>query len=303
MFAHTIGWPEKESAFYRLATEMERTCLTLADAVYSSSNYSTQWCSRHYGLDSARIPTLHLGVDTRAFYPRGTRKESRPTIVFAGRLTRNKGVEVLVDAACALRREFPDVRLRLLGKGEPALTRELQKRAAQNGAHELLDLPGFVEHSELPLQLSRAHVYAGPSLCEGGPGLSYLEAMACGLPVVASSGSGAAEVVVDGQTGLLVAPGDSAALTAALRRLLADAERREAMGARGRSYVETEADTRRCAVRLEAFYRSVLSTSNSAVSTAGDRHGDTTRHQAHDAAQGGIECADCAPAERGGATP
>src|SRR6266851_7081721 len=69
MFAHAMGWPEIDSEFYRVGTMMEGTCLRLADAVYSSSACSAQWCARYYGLASDRIPVLHTGVDTHLFRP------------------------------------------------------------------------------------------------------------------------------------------------------------------------------------------------------------------------------------------
>jgi glycosyltransferase involved in cell wall biosynthesis len=258
MFAHTIGWPEPASDLYRVATEMERTCLRLADGVYSSSTYSADWCTRHYGLESRIIPTLHTGVDTNLFQPSNRPKETRPTIIFVGRITRNKGVEALVDAVGHLRREFPDLQLRLLGRGDDAILADLRDRAMRAGLHDLLDFPGFVDRTELPLHLSRAHVYAGPSQCEGGPGMSYLEAMACGLPVVASMGSGASEVVDNGTTGLLVPPGDAGALAVALRTILANSALRESMGANARTYARDRADTAICLQKLEAYYASIL---------------------------------------------
>jgi glycosyltransferase involved in cell wall biosynthesis len=92
---------------------------------------------------------------------------------------------------------------------------------------------------------------------EGGPGFVYLEAMACGLPVIACEGSGASEAVLAGETGLLVPPGDVEALTASLRRLLSDAGARQEMGRRAVQHVRREFDSRACLDRLEAFYRSV----------------------------------------------
>ncbi len=94
---------------------------------------------------------------------------------------------------------------------------------------------------------------------EPGPGLVYLEAMACGLPVVACESAGAVEVVHHEHNGLLVPPKDPDALAAALRRLLADAPYRESMGNRARRYVEETADSRECLRRLEALYLEVAS--------------------------------------------
>jgi glycosyltransferase involved in cell wall biosynthesis len=257
MFAHTMGWPEKDSEFYRVGTAMEATCVRLADAAISSSRCSADWCTKHYSPKHGRIPILHTGVDTGLFAPSGVPKSKRPTIVFAGKLVRNKGVRLLVEAVCRLVEEFPELHLRLLGRGEPAIIAELQDIARPAGRSDLLDLPGFVERAELPGELSRAHVFAAPSQYEGGPGFVYLEAMACGLPVIACAGSGAAEVVRHGENGLLVPPQDVDALTAALRSLLKDGALRQAMGENARRFVIAEADSDACLKKLESFYAAV----------------------------------------------
>lgn len=255
MFAHTMNWPALDSEFYRTGTAMEGTCLRLADAVFSSSQCSANWCARHYGLDRERIPVIHTGIDTDLFKPCDVARAVRPTIVFVGKLVRNKGVLVLLDAVLALAREWPEIQLRLIGKGEPKVVEELHQRAAATGQSRVLDLAGFRSREQLPSELSQAHVFAAPSVYEGGPGFVYLEAMACGLPVIACQGSGAAEVVHQEQNGLLVPPNDPQALAAALRRLLVDESGREAMGQRARRYVVEHADSRTCLKRMEAFYR------------------------------------------------
>ena len=254
MFAHAMGWPEIDSEFYRTATAMEGACVRLADAVFSSSQCSADWCAKHYGRNRAEIPVLHTGVDTELFSPRAVLKAKRPTIVFAGKLARNKGVHLLVEAAVRLSQEFPGLQLRLLGRGEPHILGELKSIVQSAHAPDLLDLPGFVARAELPEQFSRAHIFTAPSKYEGGPGFVYLEAMACGLPVIACAGSGAAEVITPEQTGLLTPAEDIGALTGLLRRLLGDEKLRADMGERARRYVLEHADSQACLKRIESFY-------------------------------------------------
>jgi glycosyltransferase involved in cell wall biosynthesis len=257
MFAHTMGWPEFDSELYRTGTAMEATCLRLADAVSSSSACSTEWCAKHYGLERDFVPTLHTGVDTRTFFPREVAKAERPTVIFVGNIVRNKGVDLLLDACCILAREFDGLRLRLIGRGDDALCGELRDLVKASGFPDLLELPGYVARAELPNELSQAHVFAGPSIYEGGPGNVYLEAMACALPTIACSGSGVSELLIDRETALLVPPNDRDALTNALRELLARPERRSAMGARARQKILSEADSELCLDRLEQFYAAV----------------------------------------------
>src|SRR5262249_48750144 len=157
-----------------------------------------------------------------------------------------KGIYTLVDAACTLVPRFPDLRLCLVGPGEPAMRQELRTRTEAIGAPQLLMLTGFLDRSELANYLSRAHVFAAPSRYEGGPGFVYLEAMACGLPVIGTTGSGASEVVRHGDTGVLIPPDDVGALTAALADLLSNREKCAQLSERARHYVEAEADSRKC---------------------------------------------------------
>jgi glycosyltransferase involved in cell wall biosynthesis len=255
MFGHKLGWPDMNSEFYRVGTAMEGTCLRLADAVFSSSQCSADWCASEYGVKREAIPVLHSGVDTEHFYPRATPKAKRPTIVFAGRLVRNKGVHLLVEAAVRIAGQFPGLQLRLLGRGEEKIMREL--RSLARGSPDLLDLPGFVDRAHLPEHFSQAHVFAAPSEYEGGPGFVYLEAMACGLPVIACEGSGAEEVVRPGENGLLVPTREVGALAVAMRSLLENPPQRQAMGECARRYVLAEADSRACVRKLEAFYTTV----------------------------------------------
>lgn len=263
MLAHTIGWPAVASEFYRIGTQMEATCLRLADAVFSSSACSADWCARLYGLDVANVPIIHTGIDTTRFQMADA-KPDRPTIVFVGRIAESKGADVLLDAALTLASEIDDLRVRMVGQGAPAFLEKLRDRAQKAGHRDLLEFTGFVSHDELPVLLQDAHVFAAPSRYEGGPGFVYLEAMACGLPVIACSGSGAAEVVRHEDTGLLVPPGDAMALTAALRRLLGDDVLRQAMGARAREYAVREADSTVCVARIEAFYTAVIARESTA---------------------------------------
>jgi len=257
MFAETMGWPERDSEIYRVGRMMEETSLRLADAVYSSSRHSAKWCATHYGLDEDRIEVLHTGVDTEMFQPGLAPKEERPTVLFVGRLERQKGVDVLFEAACAVSAEVPGLRLRFAGGDSSGLAPELESQARERGMGDLVEFKGYIPHSELPSEFNRAHVMAAPSVAEGGPGFVYLEAMACGLPVVGCREGGASETIADGETGVLVEQRSVAGLAAALRRLLRNPAQAAAMGAKAREHVRMNFDSGKCLAALEAFYLEV----------------------------------------------
>lgn len=258
MFGNTMGWPDMNSPFYKIGIEMEGACLRAADAIYSSSQCSADWCVRTYGLNGAAIPILHTGIDTTLFSPRPVPRDPHPTIIFVGKLVRNKGVCLLTEASCRLADDIPGLKLKLIGRCEEKIVAEMRAMAERSGHPDLLDIVGYVPREKLADQLSRAHVFAAPSEYEGGPGFVYLEAMACGLPVIACSESGASEVVLPGQNGLLVPPEDPAALCDALRYLLTHTDERETMGQRAREYACRHADSKTCLDQIEAFYQSVV---------------------------------------------
>jgi 1,4-alpha-glucan branching enzyme len=204
------------------------------------------------------MPRLHTGIDTTLFRPLPVPKAAEPTVLFVGKLVRSKGVEVLTEAACEVAKDFPNLRLRLVGRGEDSVIDLLRGKVARHGLESMLELPGFVRREDLPQELARAHLFAAPSQYEGGPGFVYLEAMACGLPVIGCRGSGAAEVIRHQQNGLLVDPGDVSALAVALRTLLGDPSANLAMGQRAARFVAEEADTRRCVAEIARFYERVI---------------------------------------------
>lgn len=260
MFAHTMGWPEIDSEFYRTGTHMEAKCVQLADAVYSSSECSARWIRSHYHPKDKNIPVIHLGVDSTLFAPQPVPKNTHPTIVFVGKFVANKGIHELVEASAKISRDFPGLKLRMLGKVEEKLQLQLRGNALSHGAGNLLELPGQFDRAKLPEELSMAHVFASPSYYEGGPGFVYLEAMACGLPVIGCSGSGVEEIVKSGVNGLLVSPKNVSELEEALRKILSDETLRSRMGTKARDFVVREADSQQCLKRLEEFYFSVIQT-------------------------------------------
>jgi glycosyltransferase involved in cell wall biosynthesis len=267
MFAHTMNWPETNSEFYRVGTHMESTCIQLADVVYSSSRCSTEWIKKYYDSQKKDIPTIHLGIDTQLFSPQAVEKHTRPTILFIGKIVKNKGVEELVDAACQLMKEIPDLRLRMIGHGDEQLIQKLRNKAMQYGATDLLDFAGFINKNKLPEEISRDHVFAAPSYYEGGPGFVYLEAMSCGLPVIGCSGSGVDEIIHTGENGMLVSPKDVDGLTQALRKILSDENFSKNMGIKAREFVLKEANSLDCLKRLEHFYNSVIESNSSKITS------------------------------------
>ena len=181
-----------------------------------------------------------------------------PLVVTAARLSAEKGVDVLVDAAAILRDLVPACRVRVFGaeqRGWEAYRSTLEERMRALRLADMFELAGFVER---PAEhWTAASVYVQPSRKEGLP-LAVLEAMAVGLPVVASAVGGLPEVVDHGTTGLLVPPEDPEALARALASLLTDPCTARRMGAAGRNRVAGRFTKTDMAQRMTAIYEELI---------------------------------------------
>jgi L-malate glycosyltransferase len=184
-----------------------------------------------------RILVVPPGIDLEVFHPaRLGEQPEQPSVLFLGGLERRKGVDTLLDAFETVAPSRPGVQLRLAGSG--SLESAIRERAAREPLAGRVALLGRVSREEVPALLRSSTLLAVPS--RGEPfGMSALEALASGLPVVATDAGGVAELVPDGGN-RKVPPGDPAALARALEELLALApEERAALGARNRALAET----------------------------------------------------------------
>jgi len=180
------------------------------------------------------IEVIPNGVDSAAFAVK-ERQWQPPRLLFIGRIVYQKGLDSLFDALSQL--TALEWQLRLVGDG-PQLPR-LRSLARQYAIDDRVHFLGWQDRTQLPALLAESNLFVYPSRHEGMPN-AVLEAMASGLPVIATAIAGNEELVQDGRTGLLVPPDDVSALAAALADLLPDAARREGMGAAARRLVSED---------------------------------------------------------------
>jgi glycosyltransferase involved in cell wall biosynthesis len=222
------------SVLYRWADRLMAPLTTLTICVAErerTSGLAARTCI------AERTVVIPNAVDLDAVPP-ARRDGGRPLIVAVGRLAEPKDALTLVRALAGVRgRPFTAL---LVGDGPDRAS--LEAEVSRLGLQDAIALTGT--RDDVPELLARADVFALSSRSEGAP-LSILEAMAAGLPVVSSRVGGVPELVVDGETGLLVPPGDPAAMAAALGRLLADAGLRRRLGAAGRERAQRCFDVRR----------------------------------------------------------
>lgn len=214
-------------------------------------------------VPAAHIQLVHHGVDvdaaSRVAARQGEHTDGRPVILAAGRLIDKKGFDTLIDACAELRARGHVFECRIFGTGP--LMAALRRRAEAADLASAVDLPGWAPAGQLLDAMGRAAVFAMPSRValggdrDGIPNV-VLEAMAAGLPVVATNVSGIPEAVSDGTTGLLVEPDDVTALADALERVLTDVALSARFGAAARARIAEEFTLEVASSRLIALFRS-----------------------------------------------
>ncbi len=255
-FAEILGEQVRSSVMLA-----ERMALEGATGLASVSRFTAGLTRELFGLTD-RFRVIPNGVDLSRFRP-GLSEELEPgTVLYLGTLVRKKGVLDLGPAFSRVVRREPRARLALAGRDSAdrrtgsASTWSLLEASLSTAARARTDLLGLVPYEEVQERIRRAAVCVFPSYAEAQP-LAWLEAMACARPLVGYDLGWAREVVRSGVDGILVPPGDTAALADAVLGLLADPERAAVLGASARARVEAEFDAGLSAERSLDWYRSL----------------------------------------------
>jgi alpha-maltose-1-phosphate synthase len=266
---------------YQLSLWAERTAIEAADAVIAVSAGMREDILRSYpAVDPRRVHVIHNGIDPDVYRPvpetdvlaRLGIDAHAPTALFVGRITRQKGLTHLLDAAESLT-EGTQLVLCAGAPDTPEIGREVEERVASlraGGRIHVFWIPEMLPRPEVVQLLSHATVFVCPSIYEPF-GLVNVEAMACATPVVASAVGGIPEIVVEGETGHLVgftpgddafgSPADPAAFAADLAErinaLLADPDQAGIMGRAARVRVEEHFAWPAIAEQTAALYASL----------------------------------------------
>jgi glycogen synthase len=241
---------------YLLSSQIEKTAVETADRVIAVSGQMREDILRHFSVDPDRVVVIHNGIDPERFRPterrdaldrRGVRQ---PYVLFVGRVTDQKGIFHLLEAA---RKLPPTVQVVLCASAPDTPEIEARLRRAVAEHPNVRWIAEMVPVDEVVQLYSHAAVFVCPSVYEPF-GIINLESMACRTPVVASAVGGILEVVEDGRTGLLVPPARPDDLAAAIRRVLDDRDLARAFGDAGRRRVEERFSWASIAERTQAVY-------------------------------------------------
>jgi glycosyltransferase involved in cell wall biosynthesis len=264
-FYATVTWQTKSvSRFYRdwisryplyhLAKSGERRALRKMAGIIAISNAVAETIASAYGIPAARFATVPYGIDFTVIPANDGCLHSTRSILFVGGNFQRKGLLILLQAMPFIINRFPDTKLTIIGESHYA--EGVMRFAEELGIAASCDFLGNVSHDALLKYYGSATVFTMPSLMEAF-GIPYLEAMSCGLPVVATACQGPDEYLVDGYNALIVPPGDVTALAEALIQLLSDTSLRERLRLGGRSTAR-EFTPERMARQTLNVYRNVL---------------------------------------------
>lgn len=234
---------------------MERHVLRRAQGAIAGSVSAAEFLQRK-GFRGPLAIVPQFGVDPEVFRPRWEAAPPRPfTIGFAGRLVREKGLHLLLEATAGLAGDW-----RILLVGEGPLRPDLEAAAAHLGVRAKVEFVGGAPSAEMPSRYGEMDVLVLPSFTvphwKEQFGRVIIEAMACGLPVVGSDSGEIPQVI--GEAGLVFPEGDASALRSALCRLRDSPDLRSELGRRGRERVLAHYTQRRVAEETVAFYERVL---------------------------------------------
>lgn len=202
-----------------------------------------------------KLHIVHCGVEPDRYQQDPGHRPGRE-VLFIGRLAAAKGVPVLLEAFARAHTAFPDARLTLIGDG-PARA-DLQARATRLGLGDAVRFTGYLSQAEVAGHLARTDLFALPSFAEGVP-VVLMEAMASGVPVLTTRITGIPELVEDGVSGRLVAPGDIDGFALALTDLLANPKATRLMGQAGRETVARDFNITTEARKLAEYFPQTLS--------------------------------------------
>lgn len=235
---------------------MQRLVAARLDRIITGSENSARSVSEALDLPLEHIRVIHDGVDTDIFRPLPDVPKEPATILFVGNSEdRNKGAVYLLRALARLQHEL-DFRLVFVDRKEKDL-KIAPPLVWKYGLQRAVRFTGRVSRDELVRLYNSATLFVSPSLYEGF-GLPAAEAMACGLPVVATTAGAYPEFIDDGKTGLLVRPADPLALAEAIKRVLTDADLAARLGAAASERIRSRFTWRRCAEHTLELYEEVL---------------------------------------------
>ncbi len=239
---------------------LDRILAKKTHKIIAVSNAVRDFLTSQESIDASKITVMHNAVDFNRFNGTITKEVARQRLGFdkenivigsIGRFDPRKGYEYLIDAVSLLEEEFPEIRLLITGRDPLGIKEGFLKRARGLGIDKKVILMNA--QRDVAYLYKAMDVFAMPSICEGF-GMALIEAMACGIPVVAANTGGMPELVEDGENGILFTAADSASLARAIRGLLNDSNKSSRIASEGHNRVFKEFSPETYFKTLEDLY-------------------------------------------------
>ncbi len=239
-----------------------------ADCVITNSTFSSREVSK-YGVKEDKIHKITPGVDLDKFKPdlecadikKNLKLDDKKVLLTVSRLVRRKGIDTVIEALPIIIKEFPNIRYLVVGKGEES--EDLKKFAKSKGVENNVVFVGYVPDDELPKYYNTCDIFLMPNRETVGEetvegfGISFIEASACGKPVIGGASGGTKDAVINGETGFLIDPENIQEMANLIGRLLKDGNYAATIGNNGRKRAEQEFGWQLRAQRIEKFLEKV----------------------------------------------
>jgi glycogen synthase len=229
--------PETEQSRLRIRWLKQRLIGSIPELAWTSLIAVSTTVKEEYtqaGFDPRRIEVIYNGIDPRFLtLPRSSYNEEKTCqLLYVGRIRVEKGILVILKALHLLMQDstVPPIRLHIFGDGDQTYINELKSFLHEKSLEELVSFHGRVTQDELIAYYDQSQIMLVPSLWQEPFGLVVAEAMARGLPVIASNIGGPSEIITDEKNGLLVKAGDEHALAEAINQLIHDPDKRRRLG-------------------------------------------------------------------------
>jgi glycosyltransferase involved in cell wall biosynthesis len=242
-FHGDFGW--LRNRWYRWSVEKK---IREFAAVVVVSQQEREWMVRH-GVPANRVHVIPCGAPPTLFVPSRQRRTREVRFVMASRLAAEKGCKESVQAFADVASQHEDVSLHIYGDGPER--KGLEDMVATRGLNGRVKIHGYVSEATLVAAFPECDVLIQHSIGREGSPVSIIEAMSCGLPVVATAIGGIVDQVVHGETGFLVAEGDTVAMSRAMLRLAVDANLRARLGSNARNRAVESFDSALMTNRLQ----------------------------------------------------
>ena len=238
--------------FSSMYIEIDRRIVKSADKVIAISKTCADELRVFYGIQNLEL--IPNAVDSSFFCPSNTKEAKDLYALYCGRLSAEKGLIDLIESAPKIIKKYPDFKFVIAGNGP--LEKRLKKLVTRLNIRKNFRFTGAVDHNSLLKLYQNATVFLLPSYREGLP-TTLLEAMSCGIPVVATSIPGVLDVVTDHKTGLLVPPHNPEKMTDAILTLIEDGKLRKEVSSNARKHVQKYFDWDIVTSSIEKVYRSL----------------------------------------------